>query len=1102
MKNALLFTFLTALAVLGGVYTSKGQLIVYEETFSNGTTYCPSSSQYDNWGDFRDQLSPTLPYIYCKISGSLNTTGATCSDPVVVAQLAAALNAGNALAVSCGGITWSVGNSCITGCAQFGDDIEFNAANSGGQCSCGGDLTLRPCIGNSNWGSIGVGGCGAPTQTMRVEFLAVSFADDAGIASILSPTLPTCDLDSIDIEVVVVNQGSDTLTSCDIKWQIGTGTPTTYSWTGSNAPYGGTDTLVIANYTFSNFDDLTVWTENPNGGTDSLLSNDTSEITVSTGLSGTYGIPGDYSTFQDAADDLTEFGVCGHVVIEASNGTYTEQMDLGEVLGTGPDATVTFRSVSGNQADVKLQYASTSTSNNWVVNLNASDYIHFENMTVRNTGTFIFGRVFAIGGGADYVTIDNCHLRGVTYGYTGDYAAVVYANGQNHGFTLSNCLVEKGAYSLRYYGGGNTSRGENITIKNNRFEDSYYMGTYMWYINGLDYSNNVVTKDTSYTYVLSYGAYFYYADDFNVSGNYIGASEGASYGYSYGLYMNYCVGGNNPKAQLVNNCITSGTPGQTNYGYYPMYMYGSGNVDIVNNSFNRGDGQSGNYYAAYINQGGGIVLKNNNFANLNSGYALYCAGLWTLTESDHNNFYTASGTLLYQGSTAYSSLAAYQVGSGHDMNSVSVNPAYEDTVMCITCNDTLDGGGINVGNMYDIDSNVRSTTTPDIGAVEYINAANFTLGGDTTVCGDEFLIEAGPAQSVTWSVNGSSSTGNSYLLQATGTSPELFNISVSMTTAYCGTGTDQAQLTLVPDASLDSNIHICADEVVTLDPGGGSTSTYTWSTGETTSTVEAGSAGDYSVTKIEEGCASMASTYVSQSVGVEIPDLEECEDNAPITLDATILDGTNYAWSGGNSMNSAINTFDDGGMYTVTATDAHGCVSSDSFQLDILGEPTAVINYQKTGGFAVWFDGTSSSELSQSTTYTWTFDNGNSSTSPTPVYVFPFSGSLVSYTVSLEIDNGCGVDVKTMQIDFDIYGVNDLETGSFVAYPNPADDIVNIVTNDMDASSVQILDISGRMVAESGLEAGSTNITMDVSNLSAGSYMIKIGGEVHPLIID
>lgn len=1101
MKNTLLFTFLTTLFVIGGVSTSMGQLMIYEETFANGTTYCPNTPQYDNWGDFRDELLPTLPYVYCKISGSLNTTGATCSDPTVVAQLATALNAGNELTVSCGGILWRVGAYCQSSCGNAGEDIEFNAANTGNDCYCSGDLTLRPCIGNSNWGSIGVGGCGAPTQTMRVEFLAVSYADDAGIASILSPILPTCDLDSIDIEVVVVNQGSDTLTSCDIKWQIGTGTPTTYSWTGSATPYGGTDTVVLSNYTFTNFDDLTVWTENPNGSPDSLLSNDTAYITVSTGLSGTYGIPGDFATFQDAADDLMEFGVCGHVRIEASSGTYTEQMDLGEVLGTGPDATVTFASASGNLADVTLQYQSTSSTNNWVVNLAGSDYINFENMTVRNTGTFLYGRVFALTSGADYISIDNCHLRGVTYPYTGDLSAVIYATGTNHGMSVTNNTVEKGSYGIRYFGGGTTSRGEDITVSNNRFEDAYYMGTYMWYIDGLEYTNNVVTKDTTSSYYFGYGSYFYYADDYNVSGNYIGASPDANYGYAYGLYMNYCIGNNNPKAKVMNNCVTSGIPSQTAYGYYPFYMYGSGNVDIVNNSFNRTGGYTGNYYAAYINQGGGISLKNNNFANLNSGYALYCGGIWTLNESDHNNFYTNSGSLVYQGNQAYTSLEAYQVGSGFDQNSVTTNPDYVDTMMCITCNDTLDGGGINVGNMYDIDSNNRSASAPDIGAVEYINAANFTLGGDSTVCGDEFLVEAGPAQSVTWSVNGSSATGNSYLLMTTGDTPELFNISVSMTTAYCGTGTDQAQITLVPNASLDSNIHICSDEIATLDPGGGSTATYMWSNGDMGSTLEAGSPGVYTVTKMEEGCESTASTVVTQSVGVDVLDLEDCLDNAPITLDATIPDGTNYAWSGGNSMNAAVNTFDDGGIYSVTATDAFGCVSSDSFQLDILDEPTAVINYQKSGGFAVQFDGTNSSELGQNTSFSWTFVNGDTSTSPTPVYVFPFSGSFVSYTVSLEIDNGCGVDVKTMQIDFDIYGIDDLEAGSFVAYPNPANDVVNIATKDMEANSVQILDISGRVVAESGIEAGSNNITMDLSNLSAGSYMIKIDEEVHPLVI-
>ncbi|MEQ9187789.1 MAG: hypothetical protein RLP15_08640, partial [Cryomorphaceae bacterium] len=76
------------------------------------------------------------------------------------------------------------------------------------------------------------------------------YADDAGIGAILSPSLPTCDLDSVDIQVVVQNAGTDTLTSCDIKWQIGTGTPTSYSYSGSVNPQGGTDTVTIANYSF------------------------------------------------------------------------------------------------------------------------------------------------------------------------------------------------------------------------------------------------------------------------------------------------------------------------------------------------------------------------------------------------------------------------------------------------------------------------------------------------------------------------------------------------------------------------------------------------------------------------------------------------------------------------------------------------------------------------------------------------------------------------------------------------------------------------------------------------------------------------------------
>ncbi|MDC1222359.1 GEVED domain-containing protein, partial [Salibacteraceae bacterium] len=84
-------------------------------------------------------------------------------------------------------------------------------------------------------------------------------ANDAGIASILSPMVPTCDLDSVDITVAVQNLGSDTLHNCSIYYQINTSTPVAMYYTGSVAPQGGQDTVTIANESFSNGDDLTIW---------------------------------------------------------------------------------------------------------------------------------------------------------------------------------------------------------------------------------------------------------------------------------------------------------------------------------------------------------------------------------------------------------------------------------------------------------------------------------------------------------------------------------------------------------------------------------------------------------------------------------------------------------------------------------------------------------------------------------------------------------------------------------------------------------------------------------------------------------------------------
>ncbi len=410
----------------------------------------------------------------------------------------------------------------------------------------------------------------------------------------------------------------------------------------------------------------------------------------------------------------------------------------------------------------------------------------------------------------------------------------------------------------------------------------------------------------------------------------------------------------------------------------------------------------------------------------------------------------------------------------------------------------------------DIAGNTRSTQSPDIGAMEFVNANSFSLGGDDTLCGNELLIEAGPAQSVAWGVseNGGSTqtyTTSSITLSPASSEPSNFSVNVVLSTEFCGNATDDVVIRLVPDATLDSSAHICADETATLTPGGGSAATYAWSNGATTATVDADAPGMYTVTKMEDGCESSATISISQSVAVQLADVEGCEDDAPLTVDATIPDGSSYAWSGGSAQTAAANEFSASGAYTVTATDIHGCVSTAAFDLLVLGEPEAAIDYVGTGGTAIIFSSASSTNTSPNTTYLWTFNSIDTSTAANPTYVFPFSGVPVTYPVTLVVDNGCGESLKSKDINIDPIGVDELEVKAFEVYPNPATDNFFIAAgSDFNTLDVTIIDNAGRSVYTQSYN-GQQVIEVNASELASGAYLIKMvsetSSEVQTLIV-
>ena len=95
------------------------------------------------------------------IRGSVDTVGVAVSDSTVIAGIALALRtSGTYGPVTSNGRSWAVG-----GC---GGGREITA--TGAICQCNTGHTVRPCIGNSNWGAVNAYTCGAATQTLVVEF--------------------------------------------------------------------------------------------------------------------------------------------------------------------------------------------------------------------------------------------------------------------------------------------------------------------------------------------------------------------------------------------------------------------------------------------------------------------------------------------------------------------------------------------------------------------------------------------------------------------------------------------------------------------------------------------------------------------------------------------------------------------------------------------------------------------------------------------------------------------------------------------------------------------------------------------------------------------
>jgi hypothetical protein len=259
-------------------------------------------------------------------------------------------------------------------------------------------------------------------------------------------------------------------------------------------------------------------------------------------------------------------------------------------------------------------------------------------------------------------------------------------------------------------------------------------------------------------------------------------------------------------------------------------------------------------------------------------------------------------------------------------NDSTVCPGYQLNPGCSDCSyfwstgQTTQSITITQSDGYSVEVTNMCGTYSDFVNLQVIQL-NVDLGNDTTICpGSDIILDAlNPGLTYLWS---SGETLQSIYVSTTGT----YTVSV---TNQCGTKTDSITVTVFdPLLNLGNDTAICNGSTITLDAGHPG-STYHWSNGSTTQTIEVDSENTYSVT-VTSICGTVTDNInisVLSAPFVELgADTFFIDPGQTVTLNA----GPGFAayhWSTGASTQTI--TVGTQGYYSVTVTGFNGCHGYD-----------------------------------------------------------------------------------------------------------------------------------------------------------------------------
>jgi hypothetical protein len=432
---------------------------------------------------------------------------------------------------------------------------------------------------------------------------------------------------------------------------------------------------------------------------------------------------GDYNSFNQAVDDLIEYGITEAVEFTVSPGIYQEQIAIPEILGTSETNTITFTGVDSEIEQTVVRYAPQTSADRYVVRLNGTKHIRFENLTMEIIDTTDYGWVIHLMSDCEDVEITNCLIYTQTSNVASDYAGIVISGSESNLITgasnVNDVLIENntiiGGYAGVYLRG--VSEIDNIgelQLLNNTIINNHFYGISISYSDSPIIKNNEIgiegiTNAASISISLSdiYGS-------FELSYNYI-TDIGSIGVLLFNTDSNYL----NPSV-IYNNMIGDFSQALG----YGMMLYNCNYLNILYNSINLN--ALGAADVIYIDDNTmGLRVLNNSFAYTgnDNGRAAYYSSPSSLFEHDFNNYYTGTSDLfVYYGGEIpdLDGLQAVNLPAGNDQNSHVGYPGYNSETGLHTQNIQLWQKGTPINGITDdIDGDIRDSENPCIGADEF-----------------------------------------------------------------------------------------------------------------------------------------------------------------------------------------------------------------------------------------------------------------------------------------------------------------------------------------------------------------------------------------------